>query len=160
GLPELNTRPLTAVDAARAARSPIVFLLATVLFINYIDRGSVATVAHTLQGDLKIDDAHMGKLFSAFFWTYALTQVPIGWLAERYGAAKVLTAGLIVWASATIMMGFAHSFSMLLGLRLMLGLGESVGFPCVSKLLALAVPQKGLGTANGIVGFAYTFGPA
>jgi MFS family permease len=137
-----------------------VFLLATVLFINYIDRGTVATVAHSLQLDLKVDDAHMGKLFSAFFWTYALTQIPVGWLAERYGAGKVLTVGLLIWASATILMGFAHSFSVFLGLRLMLGLGESVGFPCVSKLLAMAVPEKGLGTANGIVGFAYTFGPA
>jgi MFS family permease len=137
-----------------------VFLLATVLFINYIDRGTVATVAHSLQGDLKLDDAQMGKLFSAFFWVYAIVQIPVGWLAERYGAGRVLTIGLLIWATATILAGFAHSFSMLLGLRLMLGLGESAGFPCVSKLLALAVPAKGLGTANGIVGFAYTFGPA
>ena len=144
----------------RAARSPIVFLLAAVLFINYVDRGTLPTAAHLMQGDLHLNDAQMGTLLSAFFWTYAFLQIPVGWLAERYGAHRVLAAGLTVWASATMLVGFAHTFAGLLVLRLMLGLGESAGFPCVSKLLALVVPVKGLGTANGIVGFAYLFGPA
>jgi MFS family permease len=59
-----------------------------------------------------------------------------------------------------MLIGTAHTFAMLLVLRLLLGVGESAGFPCVAKLLAEVVPPKGLGTANGIVGFAYLFGPA
>ncbi len=59
-----------------------------------------------------------------------------------------------------MLVGFAHSFTVLLLLRLMLGLGESAGFPCASKILASVVPPKGLGLANGIVAFAYLFGPA
>jgi len=47
---------------------------------------------------------------------------------------------------------------MLLGLRLLLGIGESVGFPCVSKLIAAVVPVKSLGAANGIVAFGYILG--
>lgn len=144
----------------RAARSPIVFLLAAVLFINYVDRGTLPTAAHLMQGDLRLNDAQMGTLLSAFFWTYAFVQIPVGWLAERYGAHRILAAGLTLWASATMLVGAAHTFAGLLVLRLLLGLGESAGFPCVSKLLAIVVPVKGLGTANGIVGFAYLFGPA
>jgi len=149
-----------ALDPMRAARSPIVFLLAAVLFINYVDRGTLAMAAPLIRGDLHIDDAQMGALLSAFFWTYATMQIPVGWLAERYGAHRVLAAGLMLWAVATMLMGTVHSFAALVVLRLLLGLGESAGFPCVSKLLALVVPPKGLGTANGIVGFAYLFGPA
>jgi MFS family permease len=148
------------MDPMRAARSPIVFLLAAVLFINYVDRGTMAMAAPLLRSDLQIDDAHMGALFSAFFWTYTTMQIPVGWLAERFGAHRVLAAGLTLWAVATMLMGAVHSFAALLVLRLLLGLGESAGFPCVSKLLALVVPPKGLGTANGIVSFAYLFGPA
>jgi MFS family permease len=144
----------------RAARSPIVFLLAAVLFINYVDRGTLGTAMPLLQGDLHLSDSQTGTLLSAFFWTYTLTQIPVGWLAERFGAHRVLAIGLTLWASATMLVGVAHSFAALLILRLLLGLGESVGFPCVSKLLALVVPPKGLGLANGIVGFAYLFGPA
>ena len=135
-------------------------MLAGVLFINYIDRGTLPTAAHLMRGDLHLNDAQMGTLMSAFFWTYAFLQIPVGWLAERYGAHRVLAIGLTVWASATMLIGTVHTFAALLVLRLLLGFGESAGFPCVSKLLAAAVPVKGLGTANGIVGFAYLFGPA
>ncbi len=135
-------------------------MLAAVLFINYVDRGTLPTAAHLMQGDLHLNDAQMGTLLSAFFWTYAFLQIPVGWLAERYGAQRILAAGLTIWASATMLVGTAHTFAALLVLRLLLGLGESAGFPCVSKLLAAVVPAKGLGTANGIVAFAYLFGPA
>jgi MFS family permease len=135
-------------------------MLAAAVFINYIDRGALPTAARLIQGDLKLDDLQMGKLLSAFFWTYSLAQIPVGWLAERIGAHRVLAGGLVMWASATVLTGFAHTFAMLMVLRLLLGLGESAGFPCMSKLLAVAVPPKGLGTANGIIGFAYLFGPA
>jgi MFS family permease len=147
-------------DPARAARSPFVFLLAAVLFINYIDRGVLSTAAPLLQVDLHLTDTQLGMLGSAFFWTYSLIQVPVGWIAERYGAERVLTGGLIVWAAATMAIGVTSAFWLLIVLRLLLGVGESTGFPSVSKLLAAAVPTASLGTANGIVAFAYLFGPA
>jgi MFS family permease len=140
--------------------SPFVLLLATVLFINYVDRGVLPTAAQLMQVDLHLSDSQLGLLLSAFFWTYALIQIPIGWLAERIGADRVLAGGLVVWALATMLLGLASVFPMLIALRLLLGIGESTGFPCVSKLLATAVPVESLGTANGIVGCGYLFGPA
>ncbi len=137
----------------------MVSLLAVVLLINYVDRGALATAGPLIQRDLGLSNSQYGMLFSAFFWMYALIQIPVGALAERYGAHRVLTAGLIVWATATALTGLTSSFSMLIVLRMMLGLGESVGFPTVSKLLAAVVPVKGLGMANGIVAFGYLIGP-
>lgn len=135
-------------------------LLATVLFLNYVDRGALPTAAHLIQADLHLTSSQLGVLLSAFFWTYATIQIPIGWLAERYGAHRVLAIGLAIWALATMLVGFAASFVLLLCLRLLLGIGESVGFPCTSKILATAVPNESLGTANGIIAFAYLMGPA
>jgi sugar phosphate permease len=129
------------LDPARAARSPIVFLVAAVLFINYVDRGALPTAAHLMQGDLHLNYTQMGMLMSAFFWTYTCSQIPVGWLAERYGAHRILAAGLTLWASATILVGFVHTFAMLLVLRLLLGLGESAGFPCAAKILAWWAPS-------------------
>jgi MFS family permease len=137
-----------------------VLLLAAVLFINYVDRGVLSTAAPLLQTALHLSYTQLGMLGSAFFWTYSLVQVPVGWIAERYGAERVLTAGLVVWACATMLLGLASAFWVLIALRMLLGVGESTGFPSVSKLLAGAVPTASLGTANGIVGFAYTLGPA
>ncbi len=136
------------------------WLLAAILFINYVDRGLLPAAASLIQTELALRPARLGMLLSAFFWTYALVQIPVGWIAERIGAGRVLVIGLVLWSSATMLSGLATSFAALLVLRLVLGLGESTGFPCVSKLLAAAVPVEGLGTANGIVGFSYLFGPA
>ncbi len=144
----------------RSAHSLFVYLLAAVLFINYIDRGVMPTAGPMMLTDLHLSNSQFGLLASAFSWTYVLFQIPVGWLAERYGAHRVLAAGLIIWASATLLIGLSSAFTVLFALRLLLGIGESTGFPCVSKLLASAVPTTSLGTANGIVGFAYLFGPA
>jgi MFS family permease len=147
-------------DPSAVARWSVVALVAAALFINYVDRGAVPTAAHLIQADLGLSKPQLGLLLSGFFWTYAVLQLPAGWLAERFGAARVLAGGLALWACATMLVGVAQSFGALLLLRLLLGVGESAGFPCMSKLLATAVPVKRLGTANGIVGCAYLFGPA
>jgi MFS family permease len=137
----------------------VVLLLAAVLFLNYVDRGALPTAAHHIQEDLHLTFSQLGVLGSAFFWTYALVQIPMGWFAERYGAHRVLACGLATWALATMLVGVVPGFGLLLVLRLLLGVGESVGFPCMSKILASTVPSQSLGTANGIIAFAYLMGP-
>ncbi len=135
-------------------------LLAAALFINYVDRGAVPTAAHLIQDDLGFSAQQLGVLMSAFWWLYALLQFPVGWLVERFGARSLLGGGLALWACATMLVGVVHSFGALLALRLLLGVGESVGFPSVSKLLATVVPVERIGLANGIVAFGYLSGPA
>lgn len=136
------------------------FVAASILFINYVDRGTLSMAVPLLRDELHIDDNQTGILLSAFFWSYTLMQVPVGWLAERYGGHRVLAIGLGLWAMATVLTGLATSFAMLMLLRILLGFGESAGFPCMSKVLSENVPPEGLGVANGIIGFAYLFGPA
>lgn len=150
----------TAADPGARERWTIVGLVATALFINYIDRGALPTAAHLIQDDLRLSPQQLGLLMSAFWWLYTLLQFPVGWLVERFGAPRLLGAGLALWACATMLVGAAHSFAALLALRLLLGIGESVGFPSVSKVLATVVPVKSIGHANGIVAFGYLSGPA
>jgi MFS family permease len=138
----------------------IIAMLALVLFINWVDRGSLGTAMPLIRHDLGLTSEQLGRLSSAFFWSYALMQVPAGWLAERYGAHRVLAGGLAIWAIATILTGLASTVAMLFILRLLLGLGESAAFPGTSKILAAAVPIERLGRANGITAFAYSVGPA
>ncbi|HEY3852574.1 MAG TPA: MFS transporter [Steroidobacteraceae bacterium] len=158
--PQGGTVPETAPDGRRLTPPLyVVVLLAVVLLINYIDRGALGTAGPLIQRDLHLTNGQYGMLSSAFFWMYALIQIPVGAIAERFGAHRVLIAGLVVWATATAFTGITSTFSTLIALRMMLGLGESVGFPTVSKLLAAVVPVKGLGLANGIVAFGYLIGP-
>jgi MFS family permease len=138
----------------------IILMLAAVLFFNWVDRGSLGTAVPFMQHDLHLSNTQLGILTSAFFWSYAVMQIPVGWLAERYGAHRILAGGLALWAIATTFIGLGSGLGMLLILRLMMGLGESAAFPGTSKILAAAVPIERLGRANGICAFAYSVAPA
>ena len=138
----------------------IVYLVTATLFINYIDRGNLGTVSPVIADALHLSASQIGILGSAFYFGYVPFMPATGWLAERYGARVVLAAGVTLWSLATLAMGFAGSFAALLALRILLGVGESVAFPCASKILASTVPVNRLGTANGIMSFGYLLGPA
>lgn len=138
----------------------LVVLLAVAIFINYVDRGNLATAAPLLKGELGLSNTQMGILLSAFYWTYAPLQLLAGWMAERLDVHRVLPAGLAVWAVATIATGFGGSFVVLLALRLLLGLGESVVYPCQAKLLGLRAREHQRGKANGACATGQAFGPA
>jgi len=149
-------------DPLRVPTAPtrLVLLLSTVLLVNYVDRGNLATAAPLIQAELHLSNTQLGFLLSAFFYTYVTAMTPAGWLGERYGAHRILGAGVAIWATATFLTGFAGGFVSLLLLRLMLGVGESAGFPCTSKLIAVAVEPARIGTANGLIAFGYLMGPS
>jgi MFS family permease len=151
---------IEASPRAPTTATRLVLLVATALFINYIDRGNLATAAPLMQDELHLSASELGVLFSAFYYSYVLVMAPAGWLAERYGAKRMLAIGVGIWSVATFLTGFATSFMTLLILRLMLGIGESAAFPCASKLLAHAVEVPRLGVANGVMSFGYLLGPA
>jgi MFS family permease len=138
----------------------VVFLLSLALLINYIDRGNLATAGPLLLNELKLSPTQLGTLLSAFYLAYAAAMVPAGWLADRYGARLVLGIGVALWSVATFMTGFVNSFTSLLVLRLLLGLGESPIMPGTSKLIRTRVGSGRIGFANGVIGFGYQIGPA
>ena len=149
----------SAVRDPRAA-AWLVLLVTAAVFINYIDRGNLPTAAKLITDELHLSATQLGILFGAFYPSYVLVMPVTGWLADRYGAKRVLAAGITVWSLATLLTGFAGGFVSLLALRLMLGIGESVTFPCASKVLANAVGVARLGVANGVLSFGYLVGPA
>jgi MFS family permease len=147
---------------ARAPTSParLTLLVALALFITYVDRGNLGTALPLVEKELGLSPEQLGLLGSAFYFAYVVAMTPAGWLTERFGGQVVLAGGLAIWSLATTFMGFASTFTTLLLLRLLLGLGESAAFPCMSKLLATAVAPARLGLANGVVAFGYQIGPA
>jgi MFS family permease len=137
----------------------MVLLLAAVIFINYFDRGNLATVSPSLKDELRLSNSQLGMLFSAFFWSYAPMQPLAGWVAQRFDVRLVLAGGLALWALATIASGLASGFAMLLVLRVLLGIGESVAYPSNSRLLAQCVAAHERGRANGLVAVGQALGP-
>ena len=138
----------------------VVVLLTLAAFINYVDRGNLATAAPLIRAQLSLSNTQLGVLLAAFFWSYAPAQLPAGWLAERLDPRRVLAAGLAVWGAATALTGFATDFIMLLVLRLMLGLGESVMYPASFKTLAVEASEGQRGRVNGFLASGQLLGPA
>jgi MFS family permease len=150
-----------AKDHALAkAGGALVPLLALAVFINYVDRGNLATAAPLIKDEMKLSASQLGVLLSAFFWSYMPGQLLAGWLADRINAYRTLAVGLAIWSLATAASGLAGGFGAILALRLLLGLGESTAFPCASKLLAQRLPTSRLGAANGLIGAGLALGPA
>lgn len=151
----------TAAAPAKGAFGPLIVpLLALAVFINYVDRGNLATAAPLIGDELGLTTKQIGVLISAFFWAYTPGLVLAGWLADRFNAYMTLAAGLALWSLATLMSGLAGGFVALLLLRLALGLGEAAAFPCSSALLARHVEGNRLGAANGLIIVGLSLGPA
>ena len=138
----------------------VVALLTLAAFINYVDRGNLATAGPLIRDQLGLSNTQLGLLLSAFFWSYAPGQLPAGWLAERVNARLVLACGLAVWGVATALTGLATGFIMLLVLRVTLGIGESVMYPASFKILACEALSGQLGRANGWMAAGQLSGPA
>ena len=150
----------TALGRTPALGASVVPLLALAVFINYVDRGNLATAAPLIKDQLHLDNTEIGILLSAFFWTYTPGLVLAGWLADKINAYRTLALGLALWSLATIGMGLAGGFIAVLCLRLALGLGESAAMPCSSNLLARHLPANRLGAANGMIAVGLALGPA
>ena len=144
-----------------ALKGLLVLMVASVA-INYIDRTGLSTAAPLLErpDELAIPPAKMGVLLSAFFWTYSFLQLVAGWLVDRHGVRWVMAGGFIIWSAATAATGLVSSFGALLALRLLLGAGEAVAYPCYSKIIAGNFAEHQRGLANSLIDAGTKFGPA
>lgn len=152
--------PLESNHRLASALTPAIALLAISSFINYIDRGNLSIAAPLLQGELHLSSWHLGILLSSFFWTYAFFQIVSGWLVDRFNANWIIAIGFLVWSFATAATGLVHGFILLLGVRLILGVGESAAYPSYSKIFAKHFPETHRGRANALVAAGLSCGPA
>jgi MFS transporter, ACS family, D-galactonate transporter len=150
GMNTMISRPLWAV----------LILMFVSVAINYIDRGSLSTAAPLLRSEMNLSPSQLGLLFSAFFWSYALLQILSGWLVDRYDVNWVMAIGFFIWSIATATTGFVNTFASLLLLRILLGIGESVAYPCYSKIIVRNYAEHQRGLANALIDANTKFGPA
>ena len=138
----------------------LTLLLALFIVINYVDRGAVGIAGPKLKQELALNHEQFGLALSAFAWIYAPAQFFVGWLTSRICVYRLLAGGLMLWALATFATGFVGGLAALVTLRVLLGIGEGVAFPCASKVIAEHVPASRRGIANGMLAFALGLGPA
>lgn len=135
--------------------------------INYFDRQTLSYALPMLANDFHLDPLQQGVLSSAFFWSYALMQIPMGLIADRADLRWLYAGTFALWSFAQGLTGFAGSFAALVGCRLLLGIGEAVYLVGGTKIVSLFFPlsQRGLpcglfdaGTRTGLVLEGLTIG--
>ena len=125
-------------------------LMWSAIAINYIDRTVLSAAAPHLQSEFHLGAMEMGIVMSAFFWSYALLQLPAGMLADRVGQKIVLGMAVFWWSLATAVTGLASGFKSLVALRVMLGVGEAGSYPSNAGIATRWFPRKERATVAGI----------
>ena len=105
--------------------------------LNYVDRATLSVANKLIQEDLGIPVGKMGLLLSAFLWAYAIAQLPVGGLIDRYGPRKMLGLGLFSWSLAQAAGGFVTNFGAFMTARFALGVGEAPLFPGGARVYAI-----------------------
>jgi MFS family permease len=153
---------LAEASLASPARIPrlrwgIGVLLGIGILINYFDRVSLSVAAPQLEREFALTPAHLGWLLSGFFWSYALLQIPVGMILDRYGVTAVNRASTFLWSVTCAATAFAGGFATVFTARLGLGIAEAPGFPASSKATGYWFPRQERALATAIFDAAAKF---
>ncbi|GKS58790.1 MFS transporter [Nitrospira sp.] len=164
--------PLGSLARTGTVRWRILGLLFAISVITYVDRVNISVAARQMMPALGLTDQQMGYVFSAFVAGYALCQIPGGWLGDRWGARRVLTAAIVWWSFCTAATATAATGSLaaLVGVvgalattRFFLGVGESLALPNMNRAVADWLPPReqslGIGLAISGVGLGAAITP-
>jgi MFS family permease len=128
----------------------VVALLFIASMVNYLDRASLSLALPSISSELGLDPTRKGLLLSAFFWSYALLQVPVGLCLDRFPIRWLYAGMFALWSLACGLTGFAGTLIVFVGLRIVLGIGESIYFPGGAKTVSLMFSPKDRGLPNGL----------
>jgi MFS family permease len=135
----------------------LMFFLAT---INYVDRVVLSVSATPIAQEFGITPVQMGYLFSSFLWLYVLCLVPMGVIVDKFGTRAVNAAGIGIWSIATGLTAFASGLGMLIGTRILMGVGESTTYPAAGRVIREWIPMKERALFATIFNSGAYFGPA
>lgn len=133
------------------------WLLGIGILVNYFDRISLSVAAPQLQQEFGLSNGELGLLFSAFFWSYALLQIPTGVVLDRFGTTRIGRLGALLWGVAATLTACAGGFAGIFAARMLLGVAEAPGFPVSSKATGYWFPRRERAMATAIFDAAAKF---
>jgi MFS transporter, ACS family, D-galactonate transporter len=142
------------------ARWTIFIMLAIICTINYIDRAVISVCMPQIQAELQFSPEIVGAILSAFFWGYALMQIPCGWLCDRFKPGKILLIGGLCWGAFQILTGIVSSSKMFMFIRALLGVSEAPIYPAGAKLQSIWLPVTERSRGSALVDVGSSLGNA
>ncbi|MCX7387087.1 MAG: MFS transporter [Planctomycetota bacterium] len=134
-------------DRPTTVRYQVLTWLTLAAAVSYLCRNAVSVAESTVRSELGLTLAQSGWFMGAFFWTYAVFQVPCGWFAERVGTRIALSIFAVGWSVATFGIGVAPMFWLLIVAQLIMGVAQAGVFPAACNSIGQWMPlaQRTLG---------------
>ena len=143
----------------RSSKWLAVALLWGVALLNYLDRQVIFAQFPLIQRDLHATSLELGLISSVFLWVYAALSPFAGYMADRWGHARVIFLSLLIWSAATWMTAHVQSIEQMLFSRMLMGVSEAFYLPAALALivnrhgpetrsLATGIHQSGLYTGS------------
>jgi len=129
----------------------VCLFLLTATMLSYLDRQALSVVAPAVRAELQLDNAQLGLLLSAFFWSYALMHIFVGWFLDRFHIRYTYGIFVALWSLAQAASGLVTGFSGLFTARLFLGAFETAGQTGAARIIARILPASDRAFANGIM---------
>ncbi|MDB6118761.1 MAG: sauU 1 [Verrucomicrobiaceae bacterium] len=132
-------------------RYSVVGMATLVAFLMYLDRICVSWIvgSDSFKSEIHLTPSQLDWIKGAFFWAYALAQVPAGWLSDRFGARVLMTIYITLWSLFTIATSLSTGFVTLAVARIGCGLAEAGAYPASSSILTRwsHIQWRGLGSS-------------
>jgi MFS family permease len=138
----------------------VLLLISLMYLVTYLDRANISTVAPVIAKEFNIGKIEMGFIFSAFVWSYALFQIPGGWLGDRFGPRRMLTGIVAYWSAMTAFTAVASGAASFAAIRFLFGIGEAGAFPVATRAMQLWFPPRERGLVQGVSHSASRLGAA
>ncbi|HSU59292.1 MAG TPA: MFS transporter [Bryobacteraceae bacterium] len=120
----------------------IAVLLGIGVLVNYFDRVNVSVAHEALHSEFGVSNVAFGYIVSAYNWTYAALQLPMGVLLDRFGVQSIGRIAALIWSIASFAAGAAPGVRSFVGARLLLGVGEAPTFPAYAKATGHWFPRQ------------------
>jgi MFS transporter, ACS family, D-galactonate transporter len=128
----------------------IAFLLAVGVLVNYFDRVNLSVAHAALITSFAISNITFGYLSAAYNWTYALCQLPVGVVLDKFGVRRVGRISSFLWSVASFAAAITPNLGGFFAARLLLGIGEAPTFPANAKAIGYWFPAKERSSATSI----------
>ncbi len=133
------------------ARHVVLGLVTALSVISFVERATISQAAPNIEQSLGLTKSEMSLVFSAFTLTYALLEIPMGRLGDRFGPRNVLLKVVLMWSFFTAATGWVWNLGSLITCRLLFGAGEAGCFPNLTKIITIWLPSSERGRAQGIL---------
>ena len=132
---------MAIAEPTRVRYVTLAFALALAV-VTYIDRVGISQASGAIRRDLGLSTIEMGWVLGIFGWTYALFEIPGGWLADRIGPRRVLMRIVLWWSFFTAATGWAWNATSLIAFRALFGAGEAGCYPSLTRVFTIWLPRQ------------------